>query len=306
MFKRMLADPTVLVLATGFMFGGSYVIVRAVMVSGVHPVWLLAVQGLVAGVGLGAVAAARQGIPFGRHHLLFYLLAGTTGMTLPRLMGTYALQELSAGLYSMLVALAPMLTWLVASVVARRLESVVKLGGVLIGLTGTVAILLPLAPTSGAGSISMAGLVLGVATPLLLAAGNVYRSRAVPRDLPVLGIAAGTALAQLPFLGVLLLTVDAPAPTGEQWPGLLLIGVWSLVAYLPYFRLQTVTDAVRFSQIGYVIPLTGIFGGVVLLDEALPASLLLGAPLVFLGLAVTNGHVPLPSLSIQAIRRAFS
>ncbi len=292
MAKGLFSEPTALIVLTGALIGGSFVLSRALAVAGLDPAWMLLAQSLVAGVGLAGLAARRGGVPLDRRHVVFYLLGGLTSSTLPRFVSFIALQEMSAGLYSMLVTLSPLLTWLVASAVAARFESMLKLAGVLLGFAGIAIVLAPGAVGDAPSSeLSSLALALGLATPALLAIGNVYRALNIPRETPALAIAAGSLLAQVPVALAIGLAVDSPPPTSDQLDALLAFGAWTLVMSLPYYKLQAVTDAVRFSQIGYVIPVTGIAGGAAFLGETLPATLFVGAPLIMLGLAVTNGHL---------------
>lgn len=287
--SRPIDHPTLLILATGLMLGGGYVIARWLTASvGLHPAWMVVAQSLIAGGGLAAPGWRRGALPLDRPTLRFYLLAGLTAVTVPNLAGLFALRGLSVGLYSLLVTLTPLATWAFASLVARRMESATRLIGVLVSLAGVTVALLP---RSGDAEFAAGALLLGLAVPLVLAAGNVYRAARLPRHLSASTLAAGTLLSQVPVALAFALAVGAPMPSPMQTLGLCGFGVWTLLAYLPYFRLQAVADAVRFSQIGYVIALTGIAGGTLVLGEHLPISLAAAAPLVFLGIAITNGHL---------------
>jgi drug/metabolite transporter (DMT)-like permease len=281
---------TRLVLLVGGLIGLTYVYARTLATGGAHPLWMVLAQTLGGGLGLWLVnRAGGSRLVLTPRRVRYYLISGLLGLTLPNALGYLALRDMPAGLLAMIVPLAPLFTWLFAGLAARRWQHPVRLVGLVFGLAG---VLIALAPRSG--SLSVAPRVLGpaLAMPVLLATGNVYRARALPAGGGPVELAAGMLLSQ----AVLIMAALTCLP-GIAWPDaatalrLAALALLTVAMYLPYFRLQRLADPVRFSQIGYVIPVAGLLGGALFLGEPLQPSVLASLPLLLLGLAVTGGHL---------------
>lgn len=287
MVRGLHKQPAFLVVVTGSLAALLYLQARTLAAAGVHPAWMLLAQALVAGGGLWLVAVRRGRLPLDGRHVRFYLLAGLTGLTLPNLAGFMMLRHVDAATYALLVVLAPLVTWVLSTLYERRRAPGRRLLGVVSGLLGALIVLVP--ALKGAGDTAPGLLVLGLLVPLLLAAGNLYRARAVPRATSSSALGGGSLLLQLPI--ALLLVAALPGadlpPTGHL-PGLFRLGMLTLLTYLPFYQLQKRADAVAFSHIGYVILIVSSLGSAVLLGTALPAGWPLAAALVVFALVLNQ------------------
>lgn len=133
-------------------------------------------------------------------------------------------------------------------------------------------------------------LAVALGVPMLLAAGNVYRSRRWPQDLSASAASAGNLIAQ----SMLIAPAFAFASHGSAtvtlslWP-LFALSIAATIGWnLAGSALQRTAGAAAYSQIGYVIALTGIVAGAVLFDESLGAWFWPAVGLVFAGIVVTN------------------
>lgn len=300
MFRGPQKQLPFLVVATGSLVALVHLQARTLAAVGVHPAWMLVAQALVAGGALWLLAF-RAGRPAldGRHQR-FYLLAGLTGLTLPNLAGFALLQRIDAATYALLVVLAPLLTWMLASLLERRPVQIRRLFGVVVGLAGALIVLIPALDQSGAEVATPSMLALGMTVPLLIAVGNLYRARAVPRSTPSLSLGGGTLLFQLPI--ALLLAIVLPGaelPPPERLAGLFGLGLLTLAAYLPFYQLQKQADAVAFSHIGYVILMVSAVGSAALLQAPLPTGWPLAAALVVLALVLNHPRTDLNASSCQ-------
>lgn len=127
-----------------------------------------------------------------------------------------------------------------------------------------------------------------MAVPILLAAGNVYRARNWPHGVPAPMVSAATLGVQAALLLPLFALLHDGADIvrlGGNWPMLVLVTV---AANVSAAYLQRVADSVAYSQIGYVIALTGIGLGALLFGERIGWLFLPALALVFSGIVLVN------------------
>lgn len=209
-----------------------------------------------------------------------------TGLLAAVYQGAYFSAVARAGVATAtLVALgaAPVLVAVGAAVLARRLPSGRTLLALALALTGLVC----LVGTSGSGQAGEGGRTGGVLLALV-AAGAFATMTAVNRDRsPGLGALPLTALA-FTLGGIVLAAVSAAFGPGVSVPST--AQGWVLVAYLAvvptaaaygaYFRGLDTVPATTAALLALLEPLTATIGAVVLLDERLGASGVVGAVLL--------------------------
>ena len=290
------APPTVLIIAIGLLVGMSFTLSKVVAISAVPPFLALFGQVAVASAALSAMLLAKRIFPqVSPRYLVYYLGAGLLGVSLPALIGCSVLGHVTTGFYAALVTLSPMFTFVMTAVVERRMLPVHCLLGIMIGLAG-----ISLATLRGLESSDIAPIwvVLALAGPAVLAAGNVFRSRAYPVGADPMTLAAGTLLLQLALIGVALLVSgqigDSALLEPKAFAAIAGTGLITAVSYALTFEVQRRTDGVAFSQVGYFATLSGIAFGAVAFGEAVPPALIASLLLLFLGLAITSGHLSIP------------
>ena len=129
---------------------------------------------------------------------------------------------------------------------------------------------------------------MATAIPVVLALGNIYRSRYWPRGAPPLMLAGLTLLlAGLMVAPGAALTEGAAAlprlAAPEVWPLLAALTASYTVQYVTFFRLQQVGGPVVLSLIGPVAAVAGPPAAVLLQGEHLPAVFPLAALLTGAG-----------------------
>jgi drug/metabolite transporter (DMT)-like permease len=163
--------------------------------------------------------------------------------------------------------------------------------GILLGLAG-VAVLSGAAP--GGGWWGIAGTLAVVLASLSYAISTLYGQRLIEGLTgPVLSTTAllGGAAALLP-LAILQAPHDVPgAKTIACVLALALLG--TAAAQLVWFRLLRLYGSARASLVTYLLPVTALLYGVMLLDEPLTAPELAGLALILAGVALGSGGVPL-------------
>lgn len=235
----------------------------------------------------------RRKLHIGRHGR-HYLIVGSLNTALPFLLFAYAAQTLPASLLSVLNSLAPIFGAIIGAAWLRTPVTWSCGAGLLLGMTG-VAIL-------GWDNLTVTGwsawpaLLAGVFAPLCYSVASTYTKHA-STQLDAFENAHGSMWAA--FLIVLAL-----APFGAQtrpaalseWSALIALGVVCTgIAYLFYFRLITDIGPMKALTVTFLIPVFGVLGGVLFLDEALSWALWVGGACVLLGTALVYGLLPLPS-----------
>ncbi|NZA24851.1 DMT family transporter [Luteimonas sp. SJ-92] len=287
----------ILTLATGVLIGGGYIVGKQLLVQGFSPIAVSFVQ--VAGATLllqTALHARGLRPPTDRRTLRFFAIAATIAVIGSTLLGNWVLARIPAGIFTLLVTLSPLFTSLLNAAVDRRLPTASALAGTLLGLAGVALVLVPRAQAVDAEQA--VALAIAVAVPVLLAAGNVYRARHWPHGVPAPVVSAGTlgvqALMLLPLFAALHDGADL-VRLGSVWPLLGLMVLITVAANVSAAYLQRVADSVAFSQIGYVIALTGLGLGALLFGERLGWLFLPALVLVFSGIVLVNRPVRAPA-----------
>jgi drug/metabolite transporter (DMT)-like permease len=132
---------------------------------------------------------------------------------------------------------------------------------------------------------------------LFYATFTVYSRRMLRHEEPVT-IAAGAITTCALIAGVLVLVSPAlggpaSAPLSALRPdvlaSVLVLGFANtFLAYLIFYELIPKIGAARTSMVTYVVPPVGLLLGAIFLNEQIDARLLVGAALIFAGIAVVN------------------
>jgi drug/metabolite transporter (DMT)-like permease len=247
------------------------------------PFWGAGIRFLGASLILWAlVVAGHRSLPKGRA-LGGAFIYGILSFLIAYAFFYWGSQEVPAGLGGTIMASVPLLTVMLAA--AHRLERLRLRGilGAVIALTG-IALM-----SSGAlsGDVSLLS-VLAVVVAATAAAESGIVLKLLPSSHPVVTNAIGMSVG-----AVLLLVLSLVA--GESWGSPESPSVWGAIVYL------TIASPILFMLIVYVIqrwtatgasyqfvlfPIVSVIGGALLLGEDITSSLLLGAPLVLVGVYI--------------------
>ena len=229
---------------------------------------------------LTALAWRQHGRPAGLARLLgFGAVAGLLGNAIPNTLTAWLAHGAGAGLTGLAFTLPPVFTLGILLLLRWERWQFVRALAVGLGLAG--AAWLVGAPVLGgqlAGGVAM----LLLAVRLAIGAGNVFRARYLPRDVPPLWMGAAAAIGAVAWL----LPAWAMAParfSAVSGDGALFLGLQVLAAaggLWLFFQLQLRSEPVTMSFVGYVIALTAVLTGALLLDERLPPQLLPAALLI--------------------------
>lgn len=286
----------ILTLLAGSLVGAIFVIGKLLLGRGLSPLIVSLIQTGGAAAVLMAVQTVRgERLPLDPASRRFYLIAALIAVAGSALLGNWVLARIPAGIFTVVVTLSPMFTSLFNALVERRWPSPTAALGTALGLAGVLLVLVPRARSVEAEQALALTIALGV--PVLLAIGNVYRSRYWPSGLSAPMSSAGTmlvqALAVLPLIAVSGQRADLQQ-LAASWPLLLAMVLVTLSANVAAAALQRIADSVAYSQIGYVVALTGVIWGALLFGERLGWGFAPAVALVFVGVVLANRRVAAP------------
>lgn len=274
----------------GFAWGSTQLMSKLVVQGGHHPVGIAFLS-----TALGAVLTTiylvltRQKLPVGRTYVVFYLIAGTLGTAVPNVIGYEAMRHLPVGVVSVVLALVPIMTLLMALVLRIERPEPIRLAG--LGL-GAVAVMMLVLPDSSLPSPDQAiWIALPVITCLSYSLENIYIARWKPEGLEPMQVMCGFFWAAL----ILLLPVVA---IGDTWMtlgafdlaeiALIAMALAHILAYGGFVWLIGQAGPVFAAQVAYVVTLTGVFLGIIVLGEVHSAWVWLSLILMLAGLALVQ------------------
>lgn len=277
------------ILVVGTLWGTSFSLSKFAIGAGVPPLGYAFWQCFGAGITLLAVQRLRGGrMPLGRRYLGFYLLTGAFGIGAPNVNFYLVIGHIPAGLMAIVITTAPMITFLMALAAGLERFRWLRMVGILLGLVGVLLLVAPGAEGGGFNS----WVLIGLLTPFFYAIGSICTAKFRPTGLTAPQAAAGMMLAaaclQFPFmLGLGQAYAPLPAPDWRDLAILTHVSV-STIAYITYFHLVRVAGPVYFSQVGYVVTLTGILWGMVFFGERLDHTIWIATGVLLAGIALVN------------------
>lgn len=282
-----------LLLVTGGLIGVFAPLAKVAAETGVPPLAYLFWLAIGSGLILAFLAALRAAAPpLNWHHVRYGLISGCVSFALPNLLVVWVVSHLGAGLTSIVFALPPVLTYALALGFGLERFRKLRAVGIALGCSGALIILLPRGGLPSPGLVDW--MLLALLIPISLAIGNIYRTIDWPRGSPGLPLATVMMLGAASILAVAMVGFDQ-----LYWPfGLNHAGDWATLiqiaatalSYITYFELQRRGGPVYLSQIGYVITITGVAIGVVVLGEHLTWWVWAALGAMFAGLALVNAQ----------------
>ncbi len=270
-------------------WGSSFMLMR-VAVPVVGPVTLIGARVLLAALFLTAFGLAMKKSFGGQKNYGRYLRLGILNSAIPFMLIGYAVKFLPAGLLSILNATTPIWGVLLGLVLTRTMVSRKTALGLALGVVG-VALLVGLDQASlqpGAGLAIVAALGASFCYAL-----SAHDARYNPVSDPFL-LALGSMWA-----ATLVISPAVPFYLPESWPpahiiaSIAMLGIVSSgVAYLLYFRLVSDIGPAPALTVTFLIPVFGVFFGVMFLDEAIGWHTIIGSAIIILGTALVTNFDP--------------
>ena len=271
-----------LLLTLSALWGSSYLFIKLALEDDVSPAVIVSVRTALAALVLLPLAVHRGALGGLRSNVAPILLLAVVQMAGPLLLIAAGEQHVSSSLTGILVATAPIFTFLLAfAQEGQERASGLSLGGVAIGIGG-VALLLGL--DSGGGGAALAGGLMIVAASLGYGIGGWVVKRRVRDVQPVAMVGATATVAALLTAPAALLTLPSHFPSFKAGASLIVLGVLCTgAAFVIFYSLVSSDGPARASLVGYIAPGFSVVYGVTLLSESFTATTAVGL------VAITGG-----------------
>jgi drug/metabolite transporter (DMT)-like permease len=279
----------VLLVFVGVLLSLNVLLSKQAAAGGVAMLWYLTVS--MGGSGLVLLLLAARGRDLRRE--LFGILPFSIGsgalLALGMALGYLTVARVGAAFVALTMAFPTLLTYLMSIAIGMERHSGLRLVGVVVSLTGGII----LAQAKGGEMIPADRLAVFTACliPVVLAIGNIFRSRYWPRGATPLLLAGSMllsgAIVTLPFA----IRIEGGAVT-SLWAGpaaQLITAAATLsftMQYVAFLRLQQIAGPVYLSQIGSVAAIAGTAVAVIFFKEHLPGSFAPAGILIALGIVL--------------------
>ena len=223
------------------------------------------------------------------HKLRYFAVAAAVSYAVPNLLMFSAIPHLGAGYTGIMFTLSPVFTLVLSILSGIRRPNFLGVAGIVVGFVGAATVALTRGEAGQPADIFW--VLVGLSIPVLLAAGNIYRTFDWPHDAGPIELAAGSHLAAAAMLfagNALTGGLDGIGMLADK-PLLSLAQAASASAMFAFFfRLQAVGGPVYLSQIGYVAAAIGLVSGVLFLEERYQLLTWAGAAVISVGVAMTT------------------
>jgi drug/metabolite transporter (DMT)-like permease len=300
----------VLLLTLSVVWGGSFLFI-GVAVKELPPLTIVALRVVLAALALqAALRLVGIRIPMRGEAWRAFFGMGVLNNVIPFVLIVWGQSHIASGLASILNATTPLFTVIVAHLLTRdeRLTGL-RLAGVLVGFAG-VAVMI------GGAALQSLGLDVTAQLAVLAAALSYAFSGVYGRRFKAMGIApAATAAGQLTASSLILLPaalfVDRPwtlpMPSTATVAAVLALALLSSAfAYILFFRLLEAAGATNTGLVTFLIPVSAILFGTVLLGEVLEPKHFAGMALIAAGLVLIDGRAVTASSRLVSGSRAAS
>jgi drug/metabolite transporter (DMT)-like permease len=284
---------TLLVLSV--LWGGSFFFIEVAIVT-VAPFTLVLIRVVLAAAFLWlwlALRRERLALPPGAAFALLGL--ALLNNVIPFVLFAWAQEEITGGLASILNATTPIWGVVVAHFFTRdEKASPAKVAGVLLGFGG-VAVMIGADLLGDIGKSALAQIACLFST-LCYAFAGVWARRFRVMGVPPVAVSTGqltaSAIVMLPLVLIFEPPWQAAAPAPAAWLALVALALFcTSIAYILYFRLVASAGATNSLLVTFLIPVTAILLGALILGERLEPRHFIGMALIGLGLAAIDGRL---------------
>lgn len=274
----------------GLAWGSTQYFSKLVVTDGHHPLGISVASTFLGACLITAVLLLRGvALPLSRRHLVFYAICGLTGTALPNFVHYTAIRELPVGVISIITAAVPMMTFVGALMFGIDRPEPRRIVGLVAGAVAVLILVVPEASLPEPEDAFWVGFAL--ITGISYTVENIYIAKAQPPGTTALQTLCGLSwmamLLVLPLVGV----TDTWMALGDldtAEAALVAMTVAHLIAYGGFVWLIARAGPVFAAQVGYIVTLTGVFLGIVLLGESHSAWVWLSLVIMMGGLALVQ------------------
>ncbi|WP_313615371.1 DMT family transporter [Rhizobium sp.] len=294
--KQMDAGEWGMLVALSLLWGGSFFFI-GIAVKELPPVTIVTLRVSMAAVAL-LIVCRIMGLHLPRQWAVWraFFGMGLLNNIIPFCLIVWGQTHIASGLASILNATTPLFTVIVAHfLTADEKMTGNKLAGVLIGFVGVATMIGPAAFGGAASSLWGQIAILGAAISYSFAGifGRRFKAMGVPPLMTATGQISSSTLMLIPAA----LLIDKPwtlaMPGLGTWGALIGIALLSTaLAYLIFFRILATAGATNLALVTFLIPVSAILLGSLILGEQLEIKHFAGMAMIAAGLAAIDGRLP--------------
>jgi drug/metabolite transporter (DMT)-like permease len=293
--RSMTSAEWAMLLALSVLWGGSFFF-NGIVLHELPPLTLVLLRISIAAVILNIVLRLVS-VPLPREPRVWRALFGMAFLNnvVPFSLFAWSQTHIASGLASILNATTPLFGVMVAHVCTRDEHATgAKLAGVLVGFAGAVLMIGP-AALDNLGIDVLAQFVC-LAAALIYAFAGVFGRRFKGMGLAPLATATGQLTASTLMLAPIALLLERPwslpMPGSSTWAAVLGLATFSTaLGYILYFRILAGAGATNLLLVTFLIPVSAILLGWLVLGERLEPRHLGGMALIGLGLVAIDGRL---------------
>ena len=271
-------------LLVSLFWGGSFLFLRLLVLEGLEPLQIVSLRMMFAAIFIAPFFIMKfKKYSFFDHGFPF-LLIGLLNTALPFTLFAYASVNLGAGSLSVLQATVPILTALILFSLYRDEFSIMKLIGVLVGFSGLFLLAGP------SGELDLFSSILCVIASLSYAISGVYLAN-TPEKINNSFIGMGSIIVGAILLSPFLINYHSANLniSSTAWLYIALLGVINTsLAYVIFIKLIKRIGSLNASFVTYLVPVSSITLGILILDEVFTIDMIIGSALIFLGVFFSN------------------
>jgi len=287
------------------LWGASYLFIKVALEDDMSPTVIVCVRTALAALVLLPVAARAGALAGLRPHVSSILVLAVIQMGGPLLLIAAGERHIASSLTGILVAAAPIFTFLLAFVLeGEERASGASLAGVAVGIAG-VTLLLGVDAEGGVEALAGGLMVVLASFGYGVSAWFVKRRVRGVQPVAMVGATAATvALLMLPFAAI---SAPSHAPDLAATGCLLALGfLCTGLAFVIFYSLVGSDGPAKASLVGYLAPGFSIVYGITLLDERFTVATAAGLIMITGGswLAATGGQLPAGGVDVAAAGEA--
>ena len=271
-------------LLVSLFWGGSFLFLRLLVIEGLEPLQIVSLRMLFAAIFIAPFFLIKLKKFSFHDHRFSILLIGLLNTALPFSLFAYASVNLGAGSLSVIQATVPILTALLLFTLYRDEFSYMKLLGVLIGFSGLFLLAGP------SGELDLISSILCVIASMSYAISGVYLAN-TPSSINNSFIGMGSLIVGAVILSPFLFYYGKAnlAISTSSWLYIAILGVINTsLAYVIFIKLIKRIGSLNASFVTYLVPVSSISLGILILDEVFTMDMIIGSSLIFLGVFFSN------------------
>lgn len=293
--KQMDAGEWGMLVALSLLWGGSFFFI-GIAVKELPPVTIVALRVSLAAVTL-LIVCRIMGLRLPREGAVWraFFGMGLLNNIIPFCLIVWGQTHIASGLASILNATTPLFTVIVAHFLTSDEKMTGnKLAGVLIGFVGVATMIGPAAFGGAVSNLWGQLAILGAAISYSFAGifGRRFKAMGVPPLMTATGQISSSTLMLIPAAFLIDKPWTLAMPSLGTWGALVGIALLSTaLAYLIFFRILATAGATNLALVTFLIPVSAILLGSLILGEQLEIKHFAGMAMIAAGLAAIDGRL---------------